>query len=75
MNMYPVGEEAMDVRFGMLLAQLRSGLATISVKRGKMAKLVEIFKREFWVKPTPEQLKERLISAFKALGMKDKKDG
>lgn len=69
-NLYPMGEEAMDVRFAAILAKLESGLAVVQVKRGKKAKLVDIFKRDFWTKPrTATELKAKLIAAFKGCGM------
>ena len=75
-NLYPIGEEAMDVRFGMIMARLEAGLPTVQVKRGKAAKLRAIFNRDFWTRPcSPEVLKGKIMTAFKALGMKDNKDG
>lgn len=72
-NMYPVGEEAMDVRFAALLARLESGLAVVQVKRGKTAKLREIFKRDFWTKPrSAKDLTNKLMAAFTGLGMETK---
>ena len=66
----------MDVRFGMLIARLEAGLATVQVKQGKAAKLRAIFTRDFWTRPcSPEVLTGKIMTAFKALGMKDSKDG
>jgi hypothetical protein len=71
MKMYPMGDEAMDHRFEALIARLEAGLAVVQVKRGKVAKFRKLFNREFWTKPrTYKELRNKIIMAFKALGMK-----
>lgn len=70
-NIYPMGDEAMDVRFAALLARLEAGLAVVQVKRGKRTGLRELFKRDFWSRPrTVKDLKNKVIAAFTGLGMK-----
>lgn len=74
-ELYPMGDEAMDVRFSMLIAVLQSGLATVQVKRGRRARLRDIFKRDFWTRPcSVVELKSKLIAVFKGHGMKTEDD-
>jgi hypothetical protein len=70
MKMYPMGDEAMDTRFGMLLAKLDGGIGMVQLKRGKTSKLRPIFNREFWTRPhSLSGLKEKIMAAFRGLGM------
>jgi hypothetical protein len=76
LSMYPAGEEAMDIRFAQLDARMAAGLGVVQMKRGKTAKLRPIFDREFWTRPRSlSQLKDRIMTAFKALGMEGDEDG
>jgi hypothetical protein len=68
--MYPMGDEAMDMRLGVLLAKLDGGVGTVQLKRGRKGRVHQIFKRDFWTKPrTVKDLKNKLIAAFTGLGM------
>jgi hypothetical protein len=70
LNLYPMGEEAMDHRFEALIARLEAGLAVVQVKRGKTARFRKLFKREFWTKPRSyKELRNKIITAFRGLGM------
>lgn len=70
MRMYPMGDEAMDVRFSAILAKLDGGIGTVQLKRGRTGKLRPIFNREFWMKPhTLRGLKDKIMAAFRGLGM------
>ncbi len=75
-NMYPIGEEAMDLRFASVTATLQSGIPTVQVKRGKDVKIKSIFKREFWVRPrSTKALSNKIMAVFKGLGMEVNKNG
>ena len=75
-KLYPMGEEAMDLRFGALTARLEAGIPTVQVKRGKQATIRSIFTREFWVKPlpSPKQLSAKIMGVFQNIGMEVKDD-
>ena len=75
MNMYPIGEEAMDLRFASVTGVLQSGLGTIQIKRPSRIKIKGIFDREFWRKPmSTKALSDKIMSMFKAMGMKTEDD-
>ena len=75
MGMYPIGEEAMDLRFASIIAALQSGIGTIQVKRTKPVKIKSIFDREFWRKPmSTKALSDKIMGVFKAMGMRVEDD-
>lgn len=70
MKMYPMGDEAQDVRIGAVLAKLDGGIGTVQLKRGKTSKIRPLFNREFWTKPhSLSGLKNKIMAAFRGLGM------
>ena len=71
-NMYPMGEEAMDLRFGSLIATMQSGIPTIQVKKGKRVKVQSIFARDFWI--VPKALGKKIVDIFKGFGMETEGD-
>lgn len=74
-NMYPMGDEAMDVRFAAILAKLEGGIGTVQLKRGKIARMKELFKRGFWTRPrSRDELIGKIFSVFKGQGMEMEDD-
>lgn len=60
-----MGEEAMDIRFGNLIARMEAGIPVVQVKRGKAAKIKEMFKRDFWMRPlSTRMLGKKLAKMF-----------
>jgi len=61
----PLGEEAMDARFGRLVAKLEAGVGVVQMKRSKSVKIKEMFKRDFWTRPhSTKALRKKLMKMF-----------